>query len=423
MTEASPYVVLVTGPSAGVGKSTLATNLAVYLKALDEELPVAYASLEPDADVDAMFRLGKQPEYSLFDLQRNIPFVELFTLGQFGVEYCAAVNVGQQSETSQSLRKGLAQADFPGVLILDAAGDSPFLPAALAAVDLLLVPVKDPAALPEIVRLQKGLLAAAGERQQLWLLPSQLGAASRYQPSAALTEFLRFAAQERGFQVLEGQFSADSRVAELAVKFAKPVLTRVPQSALHQQLKQLAELLLDQRQRQTSFSVRVRRMLLDGLLPPRARRIALSCPLCKCPALSGEVHYLEAFPARRRMLLHRDCVTALLVGTAAAAFHGEPGLTLVQSGTLFGGGTGQLRLQVLAEDLELLNTEMVEVTETSVWHGLIQTATGRCLAEIYRELVVYSEPVAVSELLSDAWYRDFVARRGALRQACREEKI
>ncbi len=423
MTETSPYVVLVTGTSAGVGKSTLACNLTVYLKALAEDLPVAYASLEAGADVDGMFLLAGRPTYSLADLQRTVPFGQLFRLGQFGVDYCAAVSEKQRPESTLFLRTGLARANYSGVLVLDAAGDSPFLSAALSAADLVITPVKDPAALPALIRLQKALLASGGEREQLWLLPSQLGEASQYQADAALTEFLRFAAQERGFQVLDELLTAETLVAELAVKFSKPVLTRTPESVLHQQLKRIAALVLDQRQQQTSFSVRVRRMLQDGLLPSRARRIGLRCPLCGRPALTGEVHYLESFPARRRLLLHRSCVVALLAETGAAAFYGEPGVTLVQSGALFGAGNDHLRLQVLSAEAELLNTELVSAGENPAWLALSHAATGRCLAELYQELFIYSEPLPVTEVFTAGWSRQFVSRRRMLRLACESELV
>ena len=41
----------------GVGKTTLATNLAIYLRALREDLPVAVVSLDDQRTVDRMFAL------------------------------------------------------------------------------------------------------------------------------------------------------------------------------------------------------------------------------------------------------------------------------------------------------------------------------------------------------------------------------
>ncbi|MBE9486875.1 MAG: ParA family protein, partial [Chloroflexi bacterium] len=64
-----PYVVVVTAPSSGVGKSTLAGNLVVYLKALNEELPVAYASFDAQANVGEMFALSSGIAAPLSDLQ------------------------------------------------------------------------------------------------------------------------------------------------------------------------------------------------------------------------------------------------------------------------------------------------------------------------------------------------------------------
>ena len=41
-----PFVVTVASEKGGVGKTTIATNLAVYLKALHEDLPVTIASFD-----------------------------------------------------------------------------------------------------------------------------------------------------------------------------------------------------------------------------------------------------------------------------------------------------------------------------------------------------------------------------------------
>ena len=56
-----PYVVTVLLGKRGVGKTTLATNLAIFLKALDEELPVSIFSFDNHFTVDKMFHIKGQP--------------------------------------------------------------------------------------------------------------------------------------------------------------------------------------------------------------------------------------------------------------------------------------------------------------------------------------------------------------------------
>ena len=57
----SPYIVTISSEKGGVGKTTLATNLAIYLKALHEDLPVTLLSFDNHFSVDRMFRIGKNP--------------------------------------------------------------------------------------------------------------------------------------------------------------------------------------------------------------------------------------------------------------------------------------------------------------------------------------------------------------------------
>lgn len=418
-----PYVVVVSAPSSGVGKSTLASNLAVYLKGLEEDLPVSYVAADSSADGAARFALQGSTSGCLSDLSQDAALSDLLAFGEFGVEYCSVGSPAVPGESAAWLRKKLARADYDGILILDLANDHPQLSAAIWAADLVLLPIKDPAALGTVVAMRKELLAGGGSAEQLWLLPSELGAESRYSRSVDLVEFLRFAADERGFQVLEETLFADAQVREQATGAGTSVLTRAPQSPLHQQLRQLAELVLQQRQQQNSFASRVKRWLTDGVLPVRARRVDLLCPVCRQGGLSTEVHYLESYPSRQRLLLHRSCIEELLKGTGAAAFIASAGALLVRPGVAHGGRPDELYLQALSPDLELYSSDLFSPLQGSAWEQLLQRATGRCLAELYSEVLLLSPSLLFAEALNPQWYKSFVALRGRLRQACREEEI
>ena len=55
----TPYIVTISSEKGGVGKTTLATNLAIYLKALHEELPVTLLSFDNHFSVDQMFSINR----------------------------------------------------------------------------------------------------------------------------------------------------------------------------------------------------------------------------------------------------------------------------------------------------------------------------------------------------------------------------
>ncbi len=82
-----PYVVTISSEKGGVGKTTLATNLAIYLKAIDEDLPVTLLSFDNHLSVDRMFRIGRGRERATVrDLLTGDHGVEdLIELGQYGV--------------------------------------------------------------------------------------------------------------------------------------------------------------------------------------------------------------------------------------------------------------------------------------------------------------------------------------------------
>ena len=89
----SPYVVTVSSEKGGVGKTTLATNLAIYLKALDENLPVTLFSFDNHFSVDRMFRIGRStPKGDVLSMLRGEKPEEIVETGEYGVQFIPSYN-------------------------------------------------------------------------------------------------------------------------------------------------------------------------------------------------------------------------------------------------------------------------------------------------------------------------------------------
>lgn len=421
MNQKAPFIVLIVSPSSGVGQSTLAQNLPVYLKGLVEELPVAYLSSDAAATAK-MFALPGQICKTLSATPQGDLLADALTFGEFGVEF-AGTGEAVSGWSDSELQQALLTANFPGMLLFDLNADNPLLMKLLAASDLLLVPVKDPSVLGEVVALRKRLLTAGGCPEQLWLVPSEVGDAGNYQAAAQSHDFFRFAAEERNFQVLDSTFCNDLQVSRQAAELNKPVLTRLPQSALHFQLQGIADFILQQLRSDASLRRRIARLRRLHLLPERGGRVSLDCPLCERPVSSGQAHYLESLPARRRLLLHSTCLNDLLRGTAAADFLPTAAGLLLFPAVFQGGQAGVLKLLSVADDAELLESEALAVAENSAWSALAGAATSRRFEELYQDFLLISSDQPVDRLLSIDWYHSFASWRRRLRVACREEKI
>jgi hypothetical protein len=414
-----PFVVTVASEKGGVGKTTIATNLAVYLKALHEDLPVTIASFDNHFSVDQMFALGPRPVSGMAELVDTELPGKLVNLGQYGVQYiasCRCLNVpGRPASWLRSRIDGLG---LDGILILDTRPILDwFTEAALLAADLVLTPVKDRAALVNAAAL-RGVLQQVGRADRHWLVPSLVDARARLNSDVKVSDFLAFAARERDYQVTDLVISKSPRVESLASGFSariQPILTHARQTAVHAQLRRLAEFVLERRSangcEQTGAGQEQR---------SPDRRLVAECPVCLERALAGSGHFFFDLRSRRRGLLHQACFRNLLKGCELDLLVGRDGLLVME---LAGPGMideeAELQLHLFDADNRLVASERVAEPDAGPFRGVFEGISGRRWQAAGRDWVLLNGAVQPAEALHDRDVRRAAAtrRRTVLREA------
>lgn len=148
-----PRVVSVVNAKGGVGKTTLANNLAIYLRRAVPQTPVVVMGLDDQAGHDAMFSFdGPPPSGTSSSALRRGCFDSVIHPGRHGVHYVPSSPRAGELERAVGdpfvLKRALERTAFPGVVFIDTKSDLEMLTQnAVAASDLTLVPVSDQASL------------------------------------------------------------------------------------------------------------------------------------------------------------------------------------------------------------------------------------------------------------------------------------
>jgi cellulose biosynthesis protein BcsQ len=243
--------VSVVSNKGGVGKTTIATNLAVYVRALHEELPILVIGLDDQNLVDRMFALEPgPPERTIADALLSGDLLRAVRLGQYGVHYVPSpVELSELRERIRDplrLRTLLEASGWPGLVILDTKSDLDVLTRnAIAASDLTLVVVKDHQSLLEADKVF-GLIEDWGaDRECARIVLSLVDRRVKYEPGQTrdILALLVMAIRERDYPLFQTFVSRSPKIESLHTNergAAVSILNGAPDTLVHEQMRLLA---------------------------------------------------------------------------------------------------------------------------------------------------------------------------------------
>ena len=326
-----PYVLTISSEKGGVGKTTLATNLAIYLKAMQQDLQVTIMSFDNHFTVDRMFEMpGKQPHGTVEDLLNGTRGADLLHQGQYGVNYIPSSNnltdLYKDFKGPMALCRMMAESGISGIIILDTRPDLNILTQnALYAADRVLIPVKDMPSLENCKHIfalfdQRGI-----DKKSLALLPCLIDNRIKYEGIFSdQRTLLRAFAINRGYRCMDTYISKSPKVESLNTNpdgKIYPILTHGRETEVHSQFTEIARDILNschhtvesraslyhqwiteqEGRKKEAFLAR-----LEGILP--------HCVIC------GSIHegagskgfYFETADRTSRGFLHGDCFIGML---------------------------------------------------------------------------------------------------------------
>jgi cellulose biosynthesis protein BcsQ len=248
---ARPYRVLtIANNKGGIGKTTLAANLAVYIRAMREDLPILVIGLDDQNTLDRFFAFDSQPRGTVLSGIRAGSFAEIVCEGQYGIHYVPSCNdIGAAKQAVSQifdLQTILAETGWRGLVILDTKSDFEVLTRnAVFASDLTLVVVKDQASLIQAEKVFNLLRECGRSSESSRVILSMVDRRIKYQEAGGIDvlELLTAEIRRRGYPLLESFVSHSPKISALETSPSRslvPALIGAPRSVIHRQLHHAA---------------------------------------------------------------------------------------------------------------------------------------------------------------------------------------
>ena len=334
-----PYILTISSEKGGVGKTTLATNLAIFLKAMQPDLDVTIISFDNHFTIDKMFEIKGQPvKGSVYDmLTGKAKASELLHEGQYGVGYIPSSNdlteLYHDFKGPMALCRMMAESGLTGIVLLDTRPDLNILTQnALYAADRVIIPVKDMPSLENCKHIfalfdQRGI-----DKKSLALIPCLIDNRIKYDGLFKdQRTLLRAFAINRGYRCLDTYISKSPKVETLNTNpdgKIYPILTHARETDVYGQFQGLSRDILT-----TVLATAETRALLynrwiseqegkkKAAFLARLEGVPAHCVICgkSLDGTEAKGFYYETSDRISRGFLHSDCYVGMLCSTLCDA--------------------------------------------------------------------------------------------------------